>query len=181
MSRSTIRRHIDLERERILKKFKGDKGEGTKEKNETYNCENAVITVHDNFSENVENSGLVTRNSEGNQTIQEILKVWYHKYNPTRERLHGLLHILNAENLNVPLSLSGLLKEKKEKTIIRTVTPGTYYHLGLKRQLEKLPQSIIKDYNQIIVDICVDGLPLYKKFWSFFVANNGKNCEHSEC
>lgn len=64
--------------------------------------------------------------------------------------------------MDVPLSLHGLLKEKNLKTIIRTVSPGSYYHLGLKKPLQKLSQSLLNDYETISVDVGIDGLPLYK-------------------
>lgn len=39
---------------------------------------------------------------------------------------------------------------------------GSYYHLGIEKQLKKIPEKIINEIDEIILDIGVDGLPLYK-------------------
>ncbi|XP_067615227.1 uncharacterized protein [Eurosta solidaginis] len=76
--------------------------------------------------------------------------------------LNAFLGILNSEGLIVPMTLAGLLKSTKTKPIIRTTAPGKYLHIGLEKQLKKLPPYALLGYDAIVLDIDVDGLPLYK-------------------
>ncbi|KNC24519.1 hypothetical protein FF38_08909 [Lucilia cuprina] len=74
-------------------------------------------------------------NSEAN-SLSEKLKMWYFQYRPKRDAVNSLLKILNALNMDVPLSLSTLLDNKIVKNEIKYMHPGKYIHLGLMNHLE---------------------------------------------
>lgn len=93
-------------------------------------------------------------------TLKEKLRNWYIKHNISREAFQSILRILKSEGMNVPLS-SKTFFECNEKIVIRTVSPGEYWHFSIKKQLEKISSVLVK-YDEIILDIGIDGLPLYK-------------------
>lgn len=62
----------------------------------------------------------------------------------------------------MPKSVEGLLMRGKVNIITRTVAPGIYYHLGLQVHLQKLSKHTLQNNSTILLDIGIDGLPLYK-------------------
>lgn len=99
-------------------------------------------------------------NTNSRLSLKEKLKQWYIKYNPSRECVESLLKILKEENLDVPSCLKNLI-DYSEKITIRTVSPGNYWHYGIKNQLQKI-SHVLNNYNEVIFDINIDGLPLFK-------------------
>lgn len=93
-------------------------------------------------------------------SLREKLKDWYIRNRPTRKTVEELLAILNEENLDVPLSIKTLLPNN-EKAVIKDVSPGVYSHFGIRNQFESI-HSIISEYDEIVVDVNIDGLPLFK-------------------
>lgn len=95
-------------------------------------------------------------------SLADKLRLWFLQHNPTIKCATSLLHILKSENLNVPLSVRGLLG-RAPKCTERTVSPGTYIHIGLKRQLERNPDLIHSfAVNELLTDVGIDGLPIFK-------------------
>ncbi|KAI8121707.1 hypothetical protein CVS40_7336 [Lucilia cuprina] len=94
--------------------------------------------------------------------LADKLKSWFIENKPTVECTNQLLKILKSEQLDVPSSVQGLIG-KTTKCLERTVSPGTYVHIGLNEQLVKLA-NVINDLNlkDIEVDVGIDGLPLFK-------------------
>lgn len=92
--------------------------------------------------------------------IKEKIKNWYIKFNPSRKSADYILNILKDENLDVPVSCKSLVKNS-EKIILRTVSPGQYWHYGIENQLKKI-SHIISEITEVIIDINIDGLPLFK-------------------
>lgn len=94
--------------------------------------------------------------------FNEKLKEWFLNSNVSVKSATNLLKILQSENISCPSSVSGLLKIKNN-CITRTVAPGSYVHIGLKVQLNKIKRYITSlNLNKIIIDVGVDGLPLFK-------------------
>lgn len=58
-----------------------------------------------------------------------------------------------------PLSLNSFVSNK-ERIVSRTVPPGEYWHYGVEKQLQKISNLI--EVEEIIIDIGIDGLPLFK-------------------
>lgn len=170
MSKRTLKRHIKSEKESILKKFKGGEEDecatiiNENNKKTNYDVCSTVCVTNNNIrnydSDLVESGAEVEKNNT--KGLQGKLIDWYHEFHPTRTCVNGILNILHSEHLKVPLSLGGLLKNNRGKAIIRTVPPGSYYHLGLRNQLEKLPDRLLNGIDIIYVDIGIDGLPLFK-------------------
>lgn len=71
------------------------------------------------------------------------------------------LKILCSEDIDVPLSAKGLLKDGKVTTLTRSVSPGQYTHLEILPYLEHI-EGNLKDHMDVVSDVNVDGLPLYK-------------------
>lgn len=95
-----------------------------------------------------------------NKTISEKLSDWYMKYNPGKRCCDDLLKILRSENIAVPLSTSTLIGRRKE-IIVRSVSPGEYFHLGVRQYLDTIKSKII-GYKELHLDIGIDGLPLFR-------------------
>lgn len=94
-------------------------------------------------------------------SLKDNLKIWFIEHKPTVKCTNDLLKVLKNEHLNVPLSTEGLLG-KRLRCIERTVSPGQYVHIGLGHQLQKLTEAIEKSsLEKIVIDIGIDGLPLY--------------------
>ncbi|KNC23347.1 hypothetical protein FF38_01338 [Lucilia cuprina] len=107
------------------------------------------------------------------ESLAEKLKQWFIENKPTIECTNSLLKILKSEQLNVPTSVNGLLG-KTIKCVERTVSPGTYVHIGLKQQLEKLAKPIESlKLSEIEVDIGVDGLPIFQYSGIILFITNG--------
>lgn len=111
-----------------------------------------------NIQENLENVPHSLRADP--PSLTDKLKTWYFQHHPTRECVESLLKILQSEKLDVPISLKGLTKQNI-KTVVRTVTPGEYFHVGIEKNLLKFGDQL-KSCNEILLDIGIDGLPLFK-------------------
>ncbi|XP_075167974.1 uncharacterized protein LOC142240153 [Haematobia irritans] len=178
MSRSNLKRLIKLEKEKIKKEITF---RATEDRNEPKcresRCEDGKYVVRECIKNDitltekqVDVSEIGDANveveecteSSNDVTIAQKLLIWYEEHHPTRKCVEGLMKILVDEKLNVPKSLSGLLKRQPERTYFRTVSPGKYYHLGLQKQIEKIPVCLIETINKIEIDIGIDGLPLFK-------------------
>jgi len=110
-------------------------------------------------------------------SLRQKLQNWRFQYNVPRRSVDSLLVILRSEGLKLPKSADSL--KKKSKFVIRTVCPGTYVHIGLSQQLEKIASSL-EGKSEIYLDFGIDGLPLFKSskrgLWPILgkVANESK-------
>lgn len=68
--------------------------------------------------------------------------------------------ILKGEGLDVQLSVNAFYK-KSDCLIVSQILPGLYTHFGISKQLERV-SHLLKDCDEILVDINIDGLPLFK-------------------
>ncbi|XP_067643094.1 uncharacterized protein [Eurosta solidaginis] len=64
--------------------------------------------------------------------------------------------------MNVPKSAETLLKNKSG-ILVKNMSPGFYCNIGIKTQLNRIGETL-NNYNNIIVDVNIDGLPLYRSF-----------------
>lgn len=60
----------------------------------------------------------------------------------------------------MPLSANSFVG-KRERLCLSSIFPGVYCHFGLKKQLSRI-SSTIKDCEKIVIDLNIDGLPLFK-------------------
>ena len=96
-----------------------------------------------------------------NISVDDQLKRWYFKHHPTRECAEDILKILKSQNIDVPISLKGLLGSPSNQFLTRTVSPGTYCHFGIGVFIEKVVTAF-PNTKDLILDVGVDGLPLFK-------------------
>lgn len=62
----------------------------------------------------------------------------------------------------IPLSLFSLVGGQ-QTVVIRTVAPGSYFHIGLEKNLCKIIDYVkAEKIDEIILDIGIDGLPIFK-------------------
>lgn len=122
------------------------------------NNEQSIIT-NNNFveTESLENN---ENNLPYQKSLIEKLRDWYIRNRPSRQCFEELLIILREENLKVPLSAKTIL-QNKQKMVVRNVSPGTYCHFGIEKQLQKI-SNIICEHKEIVFDMNIDGLPLFK-------------------
>lgn len=126
--------------------------------------EAAPIYSFDNALDQNENHMNLSTSSEVNfvrkKTFKQKIVDWYFKNKPSWQCFEELLRILSEENLDVPLSANSFIKQP-DKLSLRNVFPGVYSHFGIKKQLSRIPSRILHDCDKIVIDINVDGLPLY--------------------
>lgn len=138
--------------------------------------EAAPIYSFDNALDQNENHMNISTSSEVNfvrkKTFKQKIGDWYFKNKPSRQCFEELLRILSEENLDVPLSANSFIKQP-DKLSLRNVFPGVYSHFGIKKQFLRIPSSILHDCDKIVIDINVDGLPLYNssrtKLWPILI------------
>lgn len=124
--------------------------------------DNQIIDEINIVSNNIENNEERIFGVNPPKIFNEKLKEWFLNSNVSVKSATNLLKILQSENISCPSSVSGLLKIKNN-CITRTVAPGSYVHIGLKVQLNKIKRYITSlNLNKIIIDVGVDGLPLFK-------------------
>lgn len=69
---------------------------------------------------------------------------------------------MNKRHSEIPKSVATLIG-KQDTVVKRTVTPGTYFHIGVENNLMKIVDVIKTDnIKEIILDIGIDGLPVFK-------------------
>lgn len=131
-SKRTYYRNLKKEKERlseVLSAANIDSGSNSHEASE--NTFSSEIMV-----ENISNM------HKPNATLKEKLRQWYTDYHPSVKCCSSLLKILKAENMDVPVSVGGLMQHKNIHEV-RTVSPGEYIHIGLQRQLIKVKEVIL--------------------------------------
>ncbi|XP_075156217.1 uncharacterized protein LOC142229537 [Haematobia irritans] len=94
-------------------------------------------------------------------SFKEKLRSWILKYQPSVASCRDLLQLLREEGLDVPLSVETLITSR-DGFVKRTVHPGEYVHIGLKRNLQNALSYYDSTPSELYIDIGVDGLPLYK-------------------
>lgn len=102
----------------------------------------------------------IINNSPDHIPLREKIKEWYIKNRPTRRTADDLLAILKDEGLDVPKSIKTLVPNR-EKIVIKKVSPGFYSHFGIQNQIKSLG-ILFDDYEEIIVDLNIDGLPVFR-------------------
>lgn len=92
--------------------------------------------------------------------IQEKLRKWCTKFNPSRECINSLLHIPAEEKIDVQRYQKSL-KKAYEKILVRTLAPGVYRQYSIENQLQKIT-VILHEFDEVVPDISIDGQPLYQ-------------------
>lgn len=117
------------------------------------------VASEEAFCEDYEN---INNNSspQKQQSLREKLTEWYHRNKPSRQSFDELLTILKGEGMDVPLSAKAF-STKSDRLIVYEVSPGFYTHFGIFKQLKRV-SHLFADCDEILVDINIDGLPLFK-------------------
>ncbi|XP_075145966.1 uncharacterized protein LOC142222023 isoform X1 [Haematobia irritans] len=168
------RRLVKSEREKFLKLMDGsqafvDNSDFNVRKEQPTNlpdrCTEVSLAASSVTSDNSVDDISLSENNNPQESdelsLSEKLKFWFLKHKPTVQCTRSILKILKTENLDVPVSVKGLLGQK-EKCNDRTVSPGKYVHIGLKRQIIKFAHSIPSSICELVLDIGIDGLSLFK-------------------
>lgn len=101
--------------------------------------------------------------------LKKELTQWMCRFNISHQATGALLKILNniknvSELCDLPLDSRTLLHTPKSIIMLRDVSPGQYFHYGLKNAL--IDQLRVLDINKIshnvLININIDGLPLAK-------------------
>ncbi|XP_054090082.1 uncharacterized protein LOC128922693 [Zeugodacus cucurbitae] len=122
--------------------------------------EDAVNCSFDNIDAEVEFFEKEESSQKTNcDKLIEKLKMWTARHKVTRNCFDDLLKILQSENISVPTSSKGILRQATCR--LRTVAPGNYLHIGLEKQLRSIAITL-SDVDKFEIDIGIDGLPLYK-------------------
>ncbi|XP_073819948.1 uncharacterized protein [Musca autumnalis] len=163
-SKRSLRREISRKSRDYLKRLRG------KQFNQKDFCQaegNNNVDVLPVYNENsqfdpfLEDLPVCDESSQFQPTLRDKLRDVFLKHNVSRSLGDDILAMLREENLNVPSTSIQLLNYNKQPTLIRTVNPGQYYHFGLKKQISKLG-NILENTDSIVLDVGIDGLPLFK-------------------
>ncbi|XP_073841182.1 uncharacterized protein [Musca autumnalis] len=148
ISKRQHQRRVQREAEKTLQLFTTTGNEISSENSQIVSC--------------VEEDQQTMSNEENVEiTLSDKLSAWFTKYKPTVECTRSLLRILKSENFEVPLSVRSLVGKK---TVFhkRTVPPGEYVHVGIQNHLEHLSTTLCSELEDLIIDIGIDGLSLFK-------------------
>ncbi|XP_051158453.1 uncharacterized protein LOC127283847 [Leptopilina boulardi] len=145
-------------------------------------CENSSnvnqddLNVQDDLRIDLDNIYYENENYEmdkDSENLKTFLATWAADYNITHSQLKPLLHKLNEHTCfqeEIPKDPRTLLKTPRNKTVIKTVRPGIYYHFGIKSAIEEILTKY-ENYplSNIKIKIGIDGVPLAKsstaQFW----------------
>jgi hypothetical protein len=93
---------------------------------------------------------------------------WDVSSNITLSALGGLLKILRKGHPELPKDPRTIMRPSTD-FVIQTVADGSYYHFGLSSCLVNVIDNVSIDGSEILLQINVDGLPLFKstssQFW----------------
>lgn len=117
-------------------------------------------------------------------TISESLEGWSIKFNVTGVALSALLCILRTHKCfkGLPSDSRTLLKTPSSKIITELISPGNYFHFGIKTSIEKVwlqMTSKVQSASRFLPNclellIGIDGLPLFKsgtgEFWPILLS-----------
>jgi hypothetical protein len=65
-------------------------------------------------------------------------------------------------NLNIPSDMRTVLKTPRNKIDQVVIAPGVYYHFGIEVMLQKFNFDFLLDEPTVLIDIGIDGVPLFK-------------------
>lgn len=109
--------------------------------------------------------------TENTFSISDMISKWAINYNISHCAVNGLLLGLRNHKCfaNLPKDARTILRTKSiDMSNMRVVTPGQYYHFGLRNEIER--HFLFKDNstNEIQLVIGIDGLPIAKSTTSQF-------------
>lgn len=99
-----------------------------------------------------------------NNNLRADLQRWGVNHQVTHSAISDLLKILRKHNCleDLPLQAKTLLKTPKE-TIVRSVIPGQYCHLGIENGIKKIFEKSHQPISEVVkVHFNIDGIPLHK-------------------
>lgn len=109
------------------------------------------------------------------------LRRWALICNVPKRHLNMLLKVLNKSHGNYPLDSRTLLKTPREPTKSIVMSPGNYYHYGLKRGLLSYPSGRLFELGDLSIDISTDGFAFAKSSkrcgWPIFASVVGSNLD----
>lgn len=96
--------------------------------------------------------------------IQKDLAEWVAVNHITQNATDKLLQILIANKVkDIPKCAKTLMLTPRKKIKTRIVAPGEYFHFGIQNHFLKAVIPEILEMKEIILDIGIDGLPVFQK------------------
>jgi hypothetical protein len=95
---------------------------------------------------------------------RQILRDFVVSYRFKHYQIRGILEFLRNydHHTDLPISPITLLRLSKLPLKIREVEPGEYHHIGITNNLKISNYNFLQTANEIVIDICIDGVPLVK-------------------
>lgn len=161
ISKRHLKRIIKCEKEKAVKRMVEG---GIANLNNTTQSDNTEICAsHDSAQNEPEEVETVADNKSlkeesGNLSISQKLIKWNAKHRPSRNCVKDLIQILREENIVVTPFYKF---DCSDRPIVEDVAGGSYIHIGMPRNLKRIA-DVIKLPDDIIIDVNVDGLPLFK-------------------
>lgn len=120
-------------------------------------------------SENDDSDDFIDETDKKKIKIQKI-REWLIKTKQTRENGNELLAILREDMPELPKDMRTLIKEgldQKTRNIVE-MDDGKYIHIGLSKCLNNFLSKFEYKKDTIVLDICTDGVPVYKSSYSLW-------------
>lgn len=91
------------------------------------------------------------------------LKTIIVKHSVSRALTEDILKSLIDYGIELPRTKNSILNfNKKSKPLIKDLSPGQYLHIGIENNLKNFNYDCLLKINEILIDVGIDGLPLYK-------------------
>lgn len=85
------------------------------------------------------------------------------KHSVSRALTEDILKSLIEYGIELPRTKNTILNfNKKSKPCIKDLSPGHYLHIGIENNLKNFNFDSLKHMDEILIDVSIDGLPLYK-------------------
>lgn len=161
ISNRHLKRLIKNEKEKYVDRFMnveiGNMDNTSNNENDCYEIEDADLVETE--TEQVEELECNSNAQESqNLSISQKLKEWNVKHRPSRSCVKDLIEILREENIVVTPFYKF---HCPNRPIVENIAGGAYMHIGLSFHLKRIAEVLNLPTN-IIIDINVDGLPLFR-------------------
>lgn len=117
----------------------------------------------DNESSSESKSEYLKQQKHKDEILKQKLKIIVVEHNVSVVLCRKLLFALRCYGINLPKTRNGLLKTESDvEPVIRKIPGGEYLHIGIETNTIECNETDIIKAEQILIDIGIDGLPLFK-------------------
>lgn len=128
--------------------------------------DNDVNDENDFYDEEFNDSETDDDGSQPRSDFVKGIAKWVEKSTISRDNCNDLLVFLhNHGHADLPKTYATLMQTPREKIILKTVSPGKYYHYGIQNHFSNDRNDryeFLKNSSELEIDIGIDGLKVFK-------------------